>query len=892
MQEEDREVNRYLGITLGIVLAGLLAIGQSFGQTATLMPNAVQQFFDNNGKPLATGTVGFYTPNTLTLKNVWSDSTESTLQTNPVPLTISGRPAQAIYGDGVYRQIVKDHNGATIWDAVTTSTGGSGGGAVASSQGVMVGTVIAWTNPVLPPKYLYAQGQAISRSTFSDLYNALVVPQVILCQTGIGTLSVPTTVSDILPIGAPIEAACFAPGTTVTAKSSGSLTFSSNATATQSVLATFFPWGNGNGSTTFNIPEIRGRIPVGRNNMNGGAGGGFLSSTYYGVNPNALNAGGGNESQTLTLAQLPTGIRVENPNDVNITVNSTVNDVIRNSGGTVTSNATAGGNSQLSGTTPPAPQTIVSTGVVANHTMISFSVNTNGTPHPIIQPSVTVDYIIKALPDDSPTGPGVSSIQGMTGAIACGTGVTCSANTITATGNIAIGVSPVISGTVGGILYTGGGGILGNSAAITALVLGNGTSAPSAYGGSNCTNQFPRAISGTGVFTCQTVTLTADVTGVLPVANGGTAGATALAARASGGLNIDQSGSTGDANGTIGATDRAYYHTALSAARTDTLPAANALNVGQRLLLWDPRGVATVSNTVTVQRAGADTVNGGTTFVALNVANSIAECVSDGVSRWGCQQFGVLGGGGFSSAAVTGTSANIAATGTCSSSTAINCNLDLSSARKTLPTSQSLVASSGTYTTPANVLWLEIFMIGGSGGGGGTGSAGGFSAGGNGGDTCWNTSGSACATPVYSAGGGAGGAVGSTTAGANGGVGGNGGSPAGSATPTNSSTGSTGQYGAAGVAATFTGRGGLGASSSCGIALRSNGGDGGSGITGGGGGGGGGSGACLYTILNGPAASYTFTNGAAGAAGVAGTGGNVGNVGVIGKIVVIEHYGT
>lgn len=43
----------------------------------------------------------------------------------------------------------------------------------------------------------------------------------------------------------------------------------------------------------------------------------------------------------------------------------------------------------------------------------------------------------------------------------------------------------------------------------------------SAYAGSSCTNQFVRGLSALGVSTCASVSLTADVTGTLPVGNGG-----------------------------------------------------------------------------------------------------------------------------------------------------------------------------------------------------------------------------------------------------------------------------------------------------------------------------------------------------------------------------------
>src|SRR5882724_396691 len=114
MQAGNWEMNRYLGITLGTILSLLAVPGWLLADTATLMPNAVQQFFDSNGKPLSTGTVGFYVPTTLTPKTIWTDAAESTPQVNPVVLGISGRPTNAIYGSGQYRQIVKDHNNVVI----------------------------------------------------------------------------------------------------------------------------------------------------------------------------------------------------------------------------------------------------------------------------------------------------------------------------------------------------------------------------------------------------------------------------------------------------------------------------------------------------------------------------------------------------------------------------------------------------------------------------------------------------------------------------------------------------------------------------------------------------------------------------------------------------------
>jgi len=53
-----------------------------------------------------------------------------------------------------------------------------------------------------------------------------------------------------------------------------------------------YPYGNGDGSTTFNLPDARGRVPVGA-----GAGAGLTSR--------ALGDEGGAETHTLTEAQMP-----------------------------------------------------------------------------------------------------------------------------------------------------------------------------------------------------------------------------------------------------------------------------------------------------------------------------------------------------------------------------------------------------------------------------------------------------------------------------------------------------------------------------------------------------------------------------------------------------------
>lgn len=429
---KQRFKSAFCGIVIGLTLPAF-----ALAQTAALLPNAKQQYLDDAANPIDSGSVGYYVPgSTVTKKTIWQDASKTTPQANPVPLDNAGRPQPAgqTYGDGCYQQVVKDANNIQIWSAVTCSNG-SGSGGVPSTEGVMVGTIIPWANTTLPAKYLYTAGQAVSRTTYPELLVALTFNVNVLCSVGIATISVTTDISDKVPIGAPVELSCFAPGTVVSSKTSGQLTLSNTATTTASVNGLIFPWGNGNGSTTFNVPYFNGRVLVGRNNMNGSAFGGLTSSWYTTpaggqINPNALNASAGSQNRTLDMTQLPATpapvTAVTSAYSPVATVGaqpalgvaSTTPGTGAASGGAFnTYNTSAFGSIQISG--------FSSLAVSANTANLG-----SGAPISMIQPSVTADYIIKALPDDSPTGPGVSSIGGMTGAIACGGGIFCNANTI------------------------------------------------------------------------------------------------------------------------------------------------------------------------------------------------------------------------------------------------------------------------------------------------------------------------------------------------------------------------------------------------------------------------------------------------------------------------------
>lgn len=79
-----------------------------------------------------------------------------------------------------------------------------------------------------------------------------------------------------------------------------------------SLMGTTF--GSGDGSTTFNVPDLRGRVIAGLDNM-GGSAASRLTSSYFGATATNLGATGGSESHTLTTAQLASHSHANTLND-------------------------------------------------------------------------------------------------------------------------------------------------------------------------------------------------------------------------------------------------------------------------------------------------------------------------------------------------------------------------------------------------------------------------------------------------------------------------------------------------------------------------------------------------------------------------------------------------
>ena len=91
--------------------------------------------------------------------------------------------------------------------------------------------------------------------------------------------------------------------------------------------------------------------------------------------------------------------------------------------------------------------------------------------------------------------------------------------------------------------------------------------------------------------------------------------------------------SVADANYAALASDVTVAYTALSTARTVTLPAASGYPAGRVLTVLDETGACSATNPITVATAGSDTVNGAAS-VTLATSYAALGAMSNGASRW------------------------------------------------------------------------------------------------------------------------------------------------------------------------------------------------------------------------------------------------------------------
>jgi microcystin-dependent protein len=144
-------------------------------------------------------------------------------------------------------------------------------------------------------------------------------------------------------------------------------------------------YGAGDGSTTFNLPDLRGRVVAGKDDM-GGSSANRLTNADDGLNGDTLGASGGGETQTLVTANLPP----YTPAGTNgtVTVNGLTN-VANNSGFSALS---AGGNS-----VPLIGNNFTLTSTGSGPTFTGTAQGGTSTAFGVVQPTFILNKIVRII---------------------------------------------------------------------------------------------------------------------------------------------------------------------------------------------------------------------------------------------------------------------------------------------------------------------------------------------------------------------------------------------------------------------------------------------------------------------------------------------------------------
>ena len=155
-----------------------------------------------------------------------------------------------------------------------------------------------------------------------------------------------------------------------------------------------YPYGNGDGATTFNMPDLRGRVSVGRDDMGGGPAN-RVTAAESGITGTNLGASGGAETHALSQAELASHVH-----------NGSVSGTTSTNGShthtqTVTNNAVPAGVYDLGTSGNSGSQNSSNSTASAgnhNHTFNDSFVTTSvgsGDTHQNMQPSLILNKIVK-----------------------------------------------------------------------------------------------------------------------------------------------------------------------------------------------------------------------------------------------------------------------------------------------------------------------------------------------------------------------------------------------------------------------------------------------------------------------------------------------------------------
>lgn len=151
-----------------------------------------------------------------------------------------------------------------------------------------------------------------------------------------------------------------------------------------SLVSTTF--GTGDGSTTFNVPDLRGRVVAGKDDM-GGSSANRLTNADDGLNGDTLGATGGGETQTLVTGNLPP----YTPAGTN--ASSSVTFGTYGYGTNANSSSIQGG----PGSMPYGTNTGAITGTAAAQTFTGTAQGGTSTAFGVVQPTIILSKILRVI---------------------------------------------------------------------------------------------------------------------------------------------------------------------------------------------------------------------------------------------------------------------------------------------------------------------------------------------------------------------------------------------------------------------------------------------------------------------------------------------------------------
>lgn len=156
-----------------------------------------------------------------------------------------------------------------------------------------VGTIIDFYGFGALSHFRFCNGDAVSRTTFNQLFNVVSTLETVTLTTATNTFTVAN--GSLYPIGAPLEGSGVQANTVITNIVGNTVTMSLNATASGASSVRFFCVGAGDGSTTFNLPDIRGYVLA-------GAGAPSFGTLLSSKGPGSV---GGATTHAITINEMP-----------------------------------------------------------------------------------------------------------------------------------------------------------------------------------------------------------------------------------------------------------------------------------------------------------------------------------------------------------------------------------------------------------------------------------------------------------------------------------------------------------------------------------------------------------------------------------------------------------